>query len=102
MRPKLKNFFGPEPKCKALGSAKKCVFGKAPNFSKKAEIVFEKISGVRTYAVLLRELKATETGIKHARRGIDLSNDTRGLAMYMKKEKALLGKRHRLNAELKN
>ena len=45
-RPKLKNFFQSEPPCKALGSAQSCQFGKAPSFSKKAEIVFEKLAQV--------------------------------------------------------
>lgn len=43
-RAKLKNFFQAEPPCIALGSAKNCQFGKSPGFSKKAEIVFNKLA----------------------------------------------------------
>lgn len=44
IRANLKNFFASEPSCKALGKATKCVLGKAPKFSKKAELVFKKIN----------------------------------------------------------
>ena len=42
--PKMKDFFAPEPACIVHGAGKKCVTGRGPSFSKKAEIVFEKIA----------------------------------------------------------
>ena len=37
--PKMKSIFASEPMCKVHGAATKCVFGKAPSFSKKAEFL---------------------------------------------------------------
>ena len=104
-RPKLKNFFQSEPSCKALGSAKGCQFGKAPNFSKKAEIVFNKLAMTnipRTYAAIMRELEAAGAGLKNVRKAIKVSDDSKALTMYMKKEKSLLDKVTRLKSEIKN
>lgn len=52
--PGLKNPWAPEPACKVLGSGKRCSgrgFGKEPNFSKKAEFVFNKISQTLTHPI---------------------------------------------------
>ena len=42
--PKLKNFFSAEPSCVVHGAGTKCVTGRGPSFSKKAEYVFKKLA----------------------------------------------------------
>ena len=95
--PKLKNFFAAEPSCIVHGAGKQCVYGKAPNFAKKAMAELP-----RTFAVIARELEAAGAGLKNVRKAINLSDDTKALTMYMKKEKALLNKVTRLKSEIKN
>ncbi len=64
MKPKLKNFFAIEPMCKVHGSAKKCALGKPSNFSKKAEIVFNKISSLPYKVLKISKLPVSIKNIK--------------------------------------
>lgn len=55
-RPKLKNFFAPEPSCIVHGAGKKCVTGKAPSFEKKAISVDPIETGYKQFRGHYREL----------------------------------------------
>ena len=63
---KLKNFFAPEPKCKVLGSGKKCVTGNLPSY-KKAEYVFNKLAGLKLPKKLYGKLMTELGGMKPLR-----------------------------------
>jgi len=62
--PKLKNFFASEPPCIALGSAKKCRFGKGPSFSKKANTIFATRKGAKVISDTLRK-HLVKSNVKH-------------------------------------
>lgn len=51
-RVNLKNFFANEPACVVHGAGTKCVMGKGPSFGKKAEYIFEKLSGINFKTLL--------------------------------------------------
>ena len=98
---KLKNFFAPEPRCKVLGSGKKCVTGNLPSY-KKAEYVFEKIAGPKTVFAIMTQITRKKSALKSLEQAIKHTSSAKGLKINMKREKLMRDQIDTLEKMLKN